>query len=90
MASPVAGQLKRYLLLMVAAVVMLDGAAIGLYYALHVKRASVVMQQAFAGAWIVLTLAVVMTGLSRIRNARLENRRRRQQLEPDQRPSSAR
>ena len=66
----VVAELRKLLLQMVAAVVLLDVAAIGLYYGLHVQRTTPRTQALFTGVWTILTLVVVLTGLGRIRAAR--------------------
>lgn len=77
MGSPLAAELKRYLSWMVVAVIAVDAVAIGLYYALRVRSAPPRTQALFTGAWMVLTLVVVLTGLTRIRAARVRWRRSR-------------
>jgi hypothetical protein len=69
--------LKRYLLWMVGGVVMLDAAAMGLYYTLGIQHRTPRTQGLFVGVWTVLTLAVVLTGLGKIRSARVRARRAR-------------
>jgi hypothetical protein len=76
MASPLAAELKRNLLTMVGAIVVLDGIAIGLYYALDIKSAAPRTQAIYSGVWTAVTLAVVLTILARIRRARIIARRR--------------
>jgi len=63
-------ELRKLLLQMVAAVVILDIAAIGLYYGLHIQRTATRTQALFTGTWTVLTLIIVLVGLGRIRAAR--------------------
>ena len=63
-------ELKRLLLILVASVVVLDAAVIGLYYAAHIQDRPVKTQQTFVGVWVVLTLIVVTTMMKRIRQAR--------------------
>lgn len=77
MATPLAAELKRHLMRMVLAVVALDAVAIGLYYALHVRSAAPRTQALFTGAWTLLTLVVVLTGMTKIRAARVRWRRSR-------------
>jgi hypothetical protein len=62
--------MKRLLLLLVGAVVVLDGAIIGLYYALHIADRRVTTQESFVAVWVVLTLIVVTTMMKKIRQAR--------------------
>jgi hypothetical protein len=66
----VVAELRRLLLQMVAAVVVLDVAAIALYYGLHIQRTTPRTQALFTGTWTVLTLIIVLGGLGRIRAAR--------------------
>ncbi len=76
MALPLATELKTHLFRMIAAVVVLDAVAMGLYYWLHIRSATPRIQTLFTGAWTVVTLGVVLTGLGRIRAARVRYRRR--------------
>jgi len=75
MATALGAELKRYLIWMVVAVVALDAVAIGLYYGLHVRSAAPRTQALFAGAWTLVTLIVVLTGMTRIRAVRVRWRR---------------
>jgi hypothetical protein len=68
--SPLARELKRYLLTLVVGVVVLDAVAIGLYYGLHIADRPVNTQEVFIAVWVVLTLIVVTTMMKRIRQAR--------------------
>jgi Zn-dependent protease len=70
------GQLKRYLLFMVGGIVALDAVAIGLYYAFHIKMATPRTQLMFSGTWTIVSLAVVLVGLSKIRMTRVRYRQR--------------
>jgi len=63
-------EMKRLLLILAGAVVVLDAAVIGLYYAVHVQDRPVKQQQMFVAVWVVLTLIVVTTMMRRIRQAR--------------------
>ena len=63
-------EMKRLLLILVVAVVVLDAAVIGLYYALRIEDRPLKQQQMFMSIWVVLTLIVVMTMMRRIRQAR--------------------
>jgi hypothetical protein len=62
--------MKRLLLKLVGAVVVLDAAVIGLYYALQIQARPIKQQQMFVAVWVVLTLIVVTTMMKRIRDAR--------------------
>jgi hypothetical protein len=68
--SPVTRELKGYLLKLIVGVVVLDAAAIGLYYGLHIAERPVTTQEEFIAVWVVLTLIVVTTMMKRIRQAR--------------------
>ena len=68
--SPNRKELKRLLLILVASIVVLDAAVIGLYYAAHIQERPVKTQQTFVAVWVVLTLIVVTTMMKRIRQAR--------------------
>ena len=57
-------------MILVGAVVVLDAAVIGLYYAVGIKARPIKQQQMFGGIWIVLTLIVVTTMMRKIRVAR--------------------
>ncbi len=74
--SSVARELKRYLLMLVVGVVVLDGVAIGLYYALRIADRPIKTQEVFVAVWVVLTLVVVTTMMKRIRQARRRVSRR--------------
>ena len=63
-------EIKRLLLTLVGAVVVLDAVVIGLYYAVHVQDRPVKQQQVFVAVWVVLTLIVVTTMMRKIRVAR--------------------
>lgn len=75
MPTALGAELKRYLIWMVVAVVGLDAMAISLYYGLHVRSAAPRTQALFTGAWTLVTLVVVLTGMTRIRAARVRRRR---------------
>jgi hypothetical protein len=70
MPSPRVIELRKLLLQLIAAVVILDVVVIGLYYALHIEQRPSRTQALFTGTWTVLTLVVVLVGLGRIRAAR--------------------
>ena len=63
-------EIKRLLLTLVGAVVVLDGAVIGLYYAMEIQARPIRQQQMFVAVWVVLTLIVVTTMMRKIRVAR--------------------
>ena len=62
--------MKKYLLRLVIAVVLLDGAVIGLYYALRIGERPERTQQSFVAVWVVVTLLIVTTLMKKIRQAR--------------------
>jgi uncharacterized membrane protein len=68
--SPNRREIKRQLLILMASVVVLDAAIIGLYYAAHIENRPVKTQQTFVAVWVVLTLIVVTTMMKRIRRLR--------------------
>ena len=70
MMGPVTPQAKKLLMMLIASVVVLDGAIIGMYYAFHIQDRAVKTQQTFVAIWVVLTLIVVTTIMKRIRVAR--------------------
>jgi hypothetical protein len=63
-------EIKRLLLTLVGAVVVLDAAVIGLYYAVGIEARPVKQQRMFVAVWVVLTLIVVTTMMRKIRIAR--------------------
>jgi hypothetical protein len=70
MTSPNAAELKKRTLILVASVVALDAAIIGIYYALHIPDRPMKTQQTFVAVWVVLTLLVVTTQMRHIRKLR--------------------
>jgi nitric oxide reductase large subunit len=62
--------MKRLLLTLVGAIVVLDAAVIGLYYAMGIQARPIKQQQIFVAVWVVLTLIVVTTMLRKLRVAR--------------------
>lgn len=60
---------------LVVSVVVLDAAALAAWYGLGVAHASERTRLVFTGTWTVATLVVVLTGLGRLRAARLRRRR---------------
>ena len=57
-------------MMLVGAVVILDAAVIGLYYAVGIQSRPIKQQQLFVGVWVVLTLIVVTTMMRKIRQVR--------------------
>jgi hypothetical protein len=62
---------------LIGLVAVLHAIAITAYYTLHIGGATPRRQTTFAGVWTVLTLAIVLVGLARIRAARLRARLQR-------------
>jgi hypothetical protein len=71
MPGPVAQEVKKYLIQLVVAVVVLDAIMIGLYYGLSVRLRPERTQQMFVAAWVVVTLIVVTTRMKKIRQTRI-------------------
>jgi hypothetical protein len=67
MASPA---LRSAVLRLVVSIVVLDAIAIAAYYIADIPLRPTSIRYPFFGAWILLTLAVVLSGLHRIRVAR--------------------
>jgi hypothetical protein len=70
MPAPVTPKARKLLLILVAAIVVLDGAIIGMYYAFHIQDRPIKTQETFVAVWVVLTLIVVTTMMKRIRKGR--------------------
>jgi hypothetical protein len=68
------GSVKREALVLVLAVVAVDAAFIAIYYLTQLRHASDGIKAAFTVVWTLITLAVVIRGLSRIRSARGERK----------------
>jgi uncharacterized membrane protein len=67
-------QMKRLMLILIGSVVVLDGAIIGIYYALHIADRPVNTQESFIAVWVVLTLLLVSTLMRKIRKLRPRRR----------------
>jgi hypothetical protein len=63
--------LRSAVLRLVVSVVVLDAIAIAVYYIADIPLRPSSIRYPFLGAWILLTLAVVLPGLQRIRIARV-------------------
>ena len=63
-------EIQRLLMILVGAVVVLDAAVIGLFYAFGIQARPIKQQQMFVAVWVVLTLTVVTTMMRKIRQAR--------------------
>jgi hypothetical protein len=66
--------LRSAVLRLVISVIVLDAIAIAIYYAAGIRLRPTSVRYPFFGAWILLTLAVVLPGLHRIRVARVRRR----------------
>lgn len=71
MASPA---LRAAVLRLVVSIVVLDAIAIAVYYIADIPLRPTSIRYPFFGAWILLTLGVVLPGLHRIRLARVRRR----------------
>ena len=67
--------LRSAVLRLLLSIVVLHAAAIGVYYAARVGRRPATVQYAFLGVWLILTLVLVLTGLQRVRAARIRRAR---------------
>ncbi len=68
-------EVRRQLVRMVMLVLVLDVAAMLLYSFMRLRAAGTDVKLGFTTAWTILTLAIVLTGLRRIRLARNAARR---------------
>jgi hypothetical protein len=71
MASP---ELKSAVLRLAIGVILLDAIAITVYYVADIPLRPSSIRYPFFAAWILLTLAVVLPGLHRVRMARTRRR----------------
>lgn len=72
---PAVREMRRQLMIMIASVLVLDAAAIGIYQFAGIRTAEPRFQYVFVGAWTLLTLLLVLRGTGRVRAARLRDRR---------------
>lgn len=70
-------RLKREVLVLVALVLAVDAAFVGLYYLAGLSRAGAPVKLAFTAGWTVVSLVVVLRGLGRIRAERARRLRAR-------------
>jgi hypothetical protein len=66
------GQLRREVLWLVVVVLAVDGVFAGTYFLGRVRSAPDPVKVAFTALWTLVTLGVVIRGLSRVRRARLD------------------
>jgi hypothetical protein len=64
-------QVRKYLLMLIVAVVVLDAAVLGVYYGMHIADRPEKTQQTFVAVWVVLTLLVVTSIMRKLRQARV-------------------
>ena len=64
-------RVKREVLWLVAGVLAVDAVFIGLYFAARIGSASNFTKIAFTALWTLVTLAVVIRGLARVRSVRV-------------------
>ena len=64
-------EVRKYLIMLVVAVVALDAAVLGVYYGMHIADRPEKTQQMFVAVWVVLTLLVVTTIMRKLRRARV-------------------
>ena len=66
---------RREALSLIGLVLLVDALFIALYFLAGVRDASATMKVAYTVLWTLLTLVVVIRGLTRVRNARMNRRR---------------
>jgi preprotein translocase subunit SecF len=66
-------QLRREIVWLVGAVLVVDAIFIGFYFLGSFYTASSVVKLTFTAVWTLVLLAVVIRGLSRVRSARLRS-----------------
>jgi hypothetical protein len=64
-------EVRKYLIMLVVAIVALDAAILGVYYGMHIAARPARTQQTFVAVWVVLTLFVVTTIMRKLRRARV-------------------
>jgi predicted membrane channel-forming protein YqfA (hemolysin III family) len=64
-------EVRKYLIMLVVAIVALDAAILGVYYGMHIAERPARTQQTFVAVWVVLTLFVVTTIMRKLRRARV-------------------
>jgi hypothetical protein len=70
----VAEAVRREVLWLVLVVVLVDVVFVGVYFLARLPNASDAVKLGFTALWTVVTLAIVIRSLSRIRSARLAGR----------------
>jgi membrane protein YdbS with pleckstrin-like domain len=77
MTAPNVKEQRRLMLILVASVVALDSAIIGIYQFMHIAQRPAKTQETFVAVWVVLTLLVVPTQMKKIRRFRPPRRVRK-------------
>ena len=72
--SPQRQEQRKRTLWLVGSVALLHGVIIGIYYLLHVDARPDKTQQTFIAVWVVLTLAVILPQMKKIRALRRPRR----------------
>jgi hypothetical protein len=67
-----ADRVKRQVVMLVVMVLLVDGIFIGGYFAVGLIRASVAAKVGYTAIWTLVTMVVVLRGLSRIRSIKRE------------------
>jgi hypothetical protein len=68
--SPERQELRKRTLWLIASIAVFHGLMIGMYYLLHVNLRPDKTQQTFVAVWVVLSLAVILPQMKRIRALR--------------------
>jgi hypothetical protein len=71
--------MKREVAVLVGLVLLIDAIFVGAYFLGGLRHASDGVKLGFTALWTLVILAVVIRGLSRVRGARLDRARTRQQ-----------
>jgi hypothetical protein len=66
-------KLKRELLWLIGGVLLVDAVFVAIYFLADLRTTTDTAKVAFTAVWTLVTLAVVLRGLSRIRRVRLES-----------------
>jgi hypothetical protein len=67
-------RVRREVLSLVIAIIAVDAVFVAVYFLLQVREASDTTKIAFTALWTLITLAVVIRGLSRVRRIRTDGR----------------
>lgn len=66
---------RREALTLIGLVLLVDAVFVAIYFLAGVRGTSAMIKLAFTALWTLLTLLVVIRGLSRVRKARMNRRR---------------